>query len=660
MYILPPVTVATRAASRAGAEVDDGVAVSPSWPALGYHPALDGLRALAVLAVMLYHADVRWMRGGYLGVDAFFVLSGFLITSLLLHEWRRTGRIALGAFFARRARRLLPALVLMIGGVAAYAAWFAPRRQLVAIRADAIAALAYVANWRQAASPAGYFDLFATPSPLRHTWSLAVEEQWYLLWPVAMVALLVLCGSRLNRMLTAIVVAALVSALWAAWLHDPAGDPSRVYYGTDTRAHELLVGAALAVLLFGLAERRAQRPSGDIPPMREWFLHGAAVVAAGSTLMLWMFAGADSRWLYEGGLLLAAVAVALVIASVLRERSPLRRALEVRPLVAIGLVSYGLYLWHWPVYLAMTPTRTGLDGAALVVVRFAVTAVLAVASFVLVERPIRKGALRGWRGRGALAGGAAIALAAMVVATWSAPTDPSHALVQGPTRVLDRSAGMAGSTAPRVFVAGDSVALVLTKALDRAIGDRVQLGNNTTLGCGLLPDGIVGDPRPPAYLTWCDEWRSQWPQDVKAFRPDVLVLFTGIWDSYSRSVDGQSIFFGSNEFAQWFMKELRRIIEGELSDVDRIVLLTNPCYRASDELGTYHGRAPIFDSKNLAWFNNLIANFALTSTRVQVVDLNRAACTLGPGILFDGVHFTDEGADRVIAAVKHEMFPSLR
>ncbi|MCU1452772.1 MAG: acyltransferase 3, partial [Acidimicrobiales bacterium] len=168
-------------------------------PRLGYQPALDGLRAVAVGAVMLYHGDVSWGRGGYLGVDAFFVISGFLITTLLVEEWRQHGRIAVGAFWARRVRRLLPALVLVLIAVAAYAAVLAPDVSRRALRGDGLGTLFYVANWRLVLSHQSYFERFAAPSPLLHTWSLAVEEQWYVVWPLVAAALFAFARRRTRR-----------------------------------------------------------------------------------------------------------------------------------------------------------------------------------------------------------------------------------------------------------------------------------------------------------------------------------------------------------------------------------------------------------------------------------------------------------------------------
>jgi len=329
-----------------------------------YQPALDGLRALAVLAVLLYHAGVSWAPGGFLGVDAFFVLSGFLITSLLVEEWRKRGRIDFRAFWARRARRLLPALVLVVIAVGAYALFVARPDELERIRGDTFGSLLYVANWRQFFE-SSYFAQLSTPSPLRHTWSLGIEEQWYLVWPLALVLVLRVTAGRRWAVIGVIAALAIGSAVLMAALFDPGGDPSRVYYGTDTRAQALVIGAALALLLAHprrRSRRRRPRPASDAASLIG--LECAGILAVVYLGWLWTHVADTSTWLYTGGFLVEGLAVAALIAAATRPYSPiLGPVLSLAPLRAIGWISYGLYLWHWPVYVYLTPARTGLDDA---------------------------------------------------------------------------------------------------------------------------------------------------------------------------------------------------------------------------------------------------------------------------------------------------------
>ncbi len=227
--------------------VEPSVSVARRPPTIGtqlpYRPGLDGLRALAVAGVVLYHAGVSWMPGGFLGVDVFFVLSGYLITSLLLAERRRKGRVGFKAFWARRARRLLPAVLLVVF-VCLLAASTIARDDLARTRGDALASLVYLTNWHLIAASHSYFNAFGRPSLLQHLWSLAVEEQFYLCWPLVLMGSLKLLGRRYTVVLTVLLVLASTALMWG--LYDPNQDPSRVYYGTDTRAATLLVGALLA------------------------------------------------------------------------------------------------------------------------------------------------------------------------------------------------------------------------------------------------------------------------------------------------------------------------------------------------------------------------------------------------------------------------------
>lgn len=355
----------------------------------GYLPGLDGLRALAVLAVLLYHADVAWIPGGFLGVEVFFVVSGYLITLLLLNEYRKHNRIGFKNFWQRRARRLLPALFAMLAAVLLWMVVFLPD-EVAGVRGDVVAAFTYVTNWYLISAQKSYFETIGRPSLLQHLWSLAVEEQFYLLWPVIFAFLLTRLKTR--GALLVLMTGAALSALWMGMLYQPDADPSRVYYGTDTRAAGLLIGAALAFVW-------SPQPDENKRNWRNWTLDGVGVAALGGLVLAFLWMDEFNPFLYQGGMLLVAVATTFLIAAVVHPKSPVvGPVLGFSLLRWIGLRSYSLYLWHWPVFMLTRPQLdTTLEGASLLGFRFVLTFVLAEISFRLVERPVRGGILgRSW------------------------------------------------------------------------------------------------------------------------------------------------------------------------------------------------------------------------------------------------------------------------
>jgi peptidoglycan/LPS O-acetylase OafA/YrhL len=442
-------------------------------------PALNGLRGIAVVGVVAYHLQIGWAKGGYLGVDLFFVLSGFLITTLLLEEWVATGRVNLAAFWGRRARRLLPALFLVVAALALYlvcnAVFGGPGANglidLSGLRGDAIATLLYVNNWHLIFAHQSYFAQFSTPSPLQHTWSLAIEEQFYLVWPLLLLVLLRYGRRGWRRAGVTVTVALGVgsSVLMAALFH-PGLDPSRIYYGTDTRLFDLMAGATIAFLAASRHQpkERARRALHRVGP--------AAAVVLG---VFWVTAGTSgglpTTFMFEGGFLLCAALAALVVADArLVEPGTFARGLAWKPLHFVGTISYGIYLWHWPVIVYLTAARTGLSTWPLNLLRIAVTLAVSTASYYLVERPVRLARLRG----GARIWGAPLAgvvtAVVIVVATIPAVADPAK--VVGTTHLASSSghgvpgAGgyegqqpirLAAAPSPadplRVMVLGDSV-----------------------------------------------------------------------------------------------------------------------------------------------------------------------------------------------------------
>ena len=356
-----------------------------------YIPGLDGLRAIAVLAVIAYHLDFEWATGGLLGVGVFFTLSGYLITDLLLAQLAK-GRIHLRAFWLARARRLLPALFAMLIVVSAWVTVLGPHQPPEFGSAVGTAVL-YVNNWWLVFHDVSYFQAFEAPGPLNHLWSLSVEEQFYILWPFLLVLgvaaipeLRCPTGTRV-RLAGAALGLALVSALLMGVLYQPGHDPSRVYYGTDTRAFELLLGAALAAVWPSRLLR-----SNITPGARRTIDRAGAI---GLAVLVLMLCSVDefSPFLYPGGFLLLSLATVLVVAAVVHPASRLGPALGCRPLCWIGVRSYGIYLWHFPVIVLTTPAGAHGSDPARAVLQIAAVVGIAALSWRFIENPIRQGAL---------------------------------------------------------------------------------------------------------------------------------------------------------------------------------------------------------------------------------------------------------------------------
>ncbi|HEU5150956.1 MAG TPA: acyltransferase [Iamia sp.] len=642
---------------------------------LPYLPALDGLRAVAVVGVMLFHGGVAWMPGGFLGVDVFFVLSGYLITTLLLRERVGTGAIDLEQFWVRRLRRLLPALLVLVGAVGIAAPFLIEPTMRASVRGDGLAALGYVANWRFVVTEQSYFA--GAPSPLRHLWSLAVEEQWYVLFPIV-VALVLRRPQRIRAFVAGLAVATAASAAWMAVVASGEADPSRAYYGTDTRAHTLLVGALLAAVAAQWPLHRARRA-----------LTVAGVVGAALVVAAYLFVHEADGWMYQGGFLGLALATAALVAAIAVPRSelPVTRVLAARPLVAIGRVSYGLYLWHWPVDVALTPDRTGLDGTgwwvepALLALRTAVTVVLTLASYWLVEQPVRRHGLDGLRLRfpGPLRSRPATVAVSAVVVVWllvaGTARVPDGVSTGGtPQAVVDAEVGVpeldgtvttvAAEEAEEVeeigippvpegrkvkaMVTGDSVAFTLTYA-PTGVPPDVEMMGRAIIGCGVVDGTAIVAGRADPISDRCVGWQQYWQEGASANPPDVLALVFGAWEVYDyQRADGTRLVNGSPEMAAAIREGLESGVRAVLDIVPdvRIAMIGAPCMRPKDtQLGPTNPAAERADPVRLAWVNEQFRLFAESlGPRAAYYDLGDLLC---PGGVFqeeiDGVEIRPDG-----------------
>lgn len=351
-----------------------------------YMHGLDGLRTLAVSVVVVYHLHYNWAPGGLLGVGIFFVLSGYLITDILLRQWNRKQRLDLKEFWIRRAKRLLPALFSMLIVVIVWCYLLNPE-QLPVIRQDSLAAVLYVSNWWYIFREASYFESFGPPSPFEHLWSLAVEEQFYLLFP-----LLLWLGLRWitdSKWLLAIFLGlAAISACLMAWLYQPGGDPTRVYFGTDTRAFALLIGCSLAILY---PSHTLQEPCSK----KKRLLLDALGTVCLLVLLGFIFGVSEyNSFLFRGGLVLVSFITAILIAVIAQPTGSLGKLFAWKPLKWLGERSYGIYIWHFPVIILSSPA-SNIDGIHLsrMTLQVLITIGLAAVSYRLIENPIRYGSI---------------------------------------------------------------------------------------------------------------------------------------------------------------------------------------------------------------------------------------------------------------------------
>lgn len=610
-----------------------------------YRPALDGLRALAVTPVMLYHAQVGVVSGGFLGVDLFFVISGYLITTLLLRERAASGTIRLRAFWARRARRLFPALLALLAAVLIYGL-FASALEVARMRGDVLATLGYVSNWWFAFSGESYFEGFGRPSMLRHTWSLAIEEQFYIVWPLLLFFGLRRDPSRRWIWIASCGLAALASAALMVWLFDPGVDPSRVYYGTDSRAQALLVGAVLAFAL--------DRGAADSRP------RAVSTLGLLACLAFFVTATDSAAWMYRGGYLALAIASACAIVAAVQGDASWTsvRLLSARPLVWIGARSYGLYLWHWPLFVLLDGERLGLEagGWLLTMIRFAATFAVAAVSYRWIEAPVRAGRLSAGSERFALiASPAVVILGVVLVTAVFAPTTDELALSPRADGEIDSAAIDPGAL--RVLFVGDSVAMTLAYHAPRVTRSGIPLAvrQSTMLGCGILQGDLrlkVGWFR---AIERCAEWPKKWQEQTERFEPDASVILIGAWEVFDRRRKGELIEVGSPEFAAYLKGQLETGLDLLGGGERPVFLLTAPCYNARLEgkLARWSDRN---DSERRAAVNAVLRSFAAEHPEsVTLLDLQGFVCPTGEyqptvdGVELhrDGVHYTAEGAQLV-------------
>jgi len=575
---------------------------------MGYEPSLDGIRAFSVIAVMLYHANIAWLPGGFLGVEVFFVVSGFLITSLLIEERESTQHIDLKQFWIRRARRLLPALVVMLAATAVCVAFYATD-SAPDFRRDVLPSLGYFSNWWQIfAVDTPYFAASSLPV-LRHLWSLAVEEQWYLIWPLLFTFIF---GAKWMRpkISGALLIGCSGTIMLATAFRFAQDNETRtnfLYLSTVTRSSGLLLGAAVALLW-----RPWRKTPTRLVLARSLF---ADVLAIASIVVIGVLMAtvhvADAR-LYQGGLAATTIASAVVVAVVMRPNGVfVQKFFSQELFVEIGRRSYGLYLWHWPIFVV----AHARDSGNRLAVAIAVTAIINEFVYQFVEIPTRQGALGNWwRNRpqlSAMRRRLPVLIAAVVVASLGVTgvkvvgieardlaidTSTANVIFSVPTTVASASSLPAASTTtttiaklPRtMLIVGDSQAHALALNKPSGIEETFVIADGSIDGCGIYDRGVgVGGTNGNFRRNFanCEGFETSWTKSASKARADVALVVIGAWEVLDLKINGFTFAFNTSPADTIFRTQMKRGIDALRATGATVALLEVACMRPVDSKG---------------------------------------------------------------------------
>lgn len=642
------------------------------------------------MLVVIYHFSPRVLSGGFIGVDIFFVLSGFLIANLIIVEHQSRGHISLRRFWDRRFRRLLPASLVTVFVVVAFARLFAPDISRWTLRSNAIATLAYGANWWEIASRTSYESQFGAASPLQHFWSLAVEEQYYVIFPVVCLAIVALIKRSnrypnhataseafVRRLLWFSLICGVLSATLMVTVFRSGSDPSRVYFGTDTRVQAILCGVVVACIhARGTLRRHTTAMTAPTEPSSRVVSTAPGVVCLLVLLAVAWKSRFTDEWLYRGGLTLVAVASALVIFSVVRNSdSRVAQFLSLSPLRFLGSISYPLYLWHWPVVTLITPNRLGRGGFLLFAVRALLSLTLALISTHLVEKPFRRAHSPSPRPVLWLPVVGMTMLVVVAASPWSLRPGKATNLPTSLKSIVDDKRpyevnGVAQRPL-RVLFLGDSVLWTLgggrvsfpqPSTYQSPFPPRqIALWNRGTYQCSL----VGGDWRLNAVVTKQEgscPVKQKWSQAISRFHPDLVVVSAFLRDSYQHRIHGE--WYGPNdapfaEVVEFRLKEVLR--EVTKSDAELVILLQEPLGAAYTK-GLADGIPENFAQLTKVW-----SDFARVHPEVGTIDLPSVICgksrcleppSSSPLFRSDGVHYPpaaiSEYAPRVMTALFEE------
>ncbi len=528
-----------------------------------------------------------------------------------------------------------------------------------------MSALFYFSNWWQIAASSNYFVATGPVSPLTHTWSLAVEEQFYLVWPLVVLAVLHLSGAfakGVRNLLALSIVGTLASAMAMALLFSPTANLTRLYFGTDTHAQSILLGSVVACTLTLVQMRRGgdgMAPAAATSRGRHVLTAVGVAGFAGTFALTYLLRG-TSAFDYQGGFLLSACsAAAIIIAAACVPGGPVARLLSLRLLVWIGTVSYGAYLWHFPIYVFFDTARTGLSGLALLAIRFASTLALAAASYYLVERPVLYG--RFWRtlkSAGPAVAALAVTVAVILVGT-VAPAVASAPIGSDLTASEHLALVQAGAFAGRpvkFMLVGDSMAVTLAVGLQvRSVAHYgIEMINRETLGCDLDDIPVIIADRVGLPVSNCTHWRTLWASDVAQTRPDVVGMLVGRWDIADHIYRGAVVHVGQPAWDAHLYGEINQAVNLFSAKGARVVLFTMPDIDAADE-APGSAAYPENDQSRVTEFNAIVTSVAAHRRAiVTLIDLNKKLDPHGhfqlaiDGVTVrwnDGVHISKAGGE---------------
>ncbi len=658
-------------------------------PRMGYQPSLDGVRAISVIAVILYHAGFPWMHGGFFGVEVFFVVSGFLITSLLIEERDRTRGTALKQFWRRRFRRLLPALVAVLFAVGAWAALWGTAEQHSQLRHDYPWGIFYVANWGQILSHTPYFG--PSPTLLRHLWSLAVEEQWYAIWPLVFIAITRRGGSDRRRGLAlvgvsvSLMVATALFAMndWPVQAKNLSFRVNFLYLSTITRSSGLLLGAAFAFLW------KPWKVSGTPQGKASSVLDITAFVAV-AALVASFFAGHwDADATYFWMLPMVSIASAVLVAVVVHPWATGARAvLGSRALVEVGKRSYGLYLWSWPI-MRVCDAYTG--SWPKFAIATAITVPVNEACYRWLEGPIRSGAIsrwwasresRQWKGPTAIAAVSMLWLIGSMTYFFSS-ADPVFDLAKDTGADLSFDTGAIGSdsttptestTAPdsttptpttlatlprKMVIVGDSTAHALYINLPAGLETTFLVADGAISGCSVYSGGTaLSSTGYKRSFGGCSDWVQKWVASAKAANAEVALVVIGAWDVFDVSLGGTTVAFDSAQVDQRFLDGLQQGIDALSAGGVQVALLEVPCMRPQEVKG--QGTPPLperADDARVAHVNELLRQAAAANPDTTTFVVGPQQYCTDPtiasslGYRWDGVHPYKPGAKLTIETI---------